>query len=271
MADARPDILALDFDGVLCEGTREYFETSRRTHAHVWPGHARVGDGLFADFRELRPVIETGWEMPVLLDALVQGVAKASMHDAWGTARDELLARDARGRDRVVAALKSTLDRVRREWIDADGQDWLSRHALYADREAVRRVVQAPARTVIVTTKEGDFARQILEHWAIPVAAIQGKEAGSHKCENLRQLRSAWHEERGTAPALWFVEDRLETLECVRGHADLDDVGLFLATWGYNTPRTREAARRAPRIGLLTLEEFTGPFSRWGAGSARPG
>ena len=40
----------------------------------------------------------------------------------------------------------------------------------------------------------------------------------------------------------------------------------FLAAWGYNTPRTREAARVAPRIDLLTLAEFTGPFSRWGAG-----
>lgn len=266
MADARPDILALDFDGVLCEGTREYFETSRRTHARVWPERMRAGEGLFADFRELRPVIETGWEMPVLLDALVQGVPKARMHDAWGATRDELLAGDPRGRDRVVADLKSTLDQVRREWIDADGRDWLSRHALYADREAVRRVVQAPARTVIVTTKEGEFTRRILEHWSIAVAAIQGKEAGSHKCENLRQLRAAWQAETGTAPALWFVEDRLETLECVRGHTDLHDVRLFLAVWGYNTPRTREAARRASRIELLTLAEFTGPFSEWGGG-----
>ncbi len=265
MPDARPDILALDFDGVLCEGTREYFETSRRTHARVWPEGPRVADGVFADFRELRPVIETGWEMPVLLEALVTGVPKAAMHDAWAAARDEVLARDPRGRDRVIAALRPTLDQVRREWIDADTADWLSRHALYADREAVRRVVIAPARTVIVTTKEGEFARRIIEHWSIAVAGIQGKEAGSHKCENLRQLRSAYRAETGAVPALWFVEDRLETLECVRSHADLDDVRLFLAAWGYNTPRTREAARRATRIDLLTLAEFTGPFSGWGA------
>jgi len=32
-----PDILALDFDGVCCDGLREYFETSRRTCARVWP------------------------------------------------------------------------------------------------------------------------------------------------------------------------------------------------------------------------------------------
>lgn len=266
MPDAAPDILALDFDGVLCEGTREYFETSRRTHARVWPDRRRVADEVFPDFRELRPVIETGWEMPVLLEALVSGVARPALHDGWAAARDEVLARDPRGRERVVAALKATLDQVRREWIAADRTGWLSHHALYRGRDDVRRVVGAPARTVIVTTKEGEFARQILEHWSIAVAAIQGKEAGSHKCENLRQLRSAWQAESRAAPRLWFVEDRLETLGCVRGHPDLDDVRLFLATWGYNTERAREAARRAPRIDLLTLDEFAGPFSRWGAG-----
>ncbi|HSE92728.1 MAG TPA: HAD family hydrolase [Methylomirabilota bacterium] len=266
MADERPDILALDFDGVLCEGTREYFETSRRTHARVWPERTPAAEALLPAFRDLRPVIETGWEMPVLLDALVRGLPRKAIGEAWGETRDELLAHDPRGRDRVVAALKTTLDQVRREWIAADLTDWLSRHALYCDREAVRRVVEGPARTVIVTTKEGEFARQILEHWGLPVAGIQGKEAGSHKCENLRVLRSAYRAETGRAATLWFVEDRLETLECVRGHADLDDVRLFLATWGYNTARAREAARRGRGIDPLTLAEFSGPFSGWGQG-----
>ncbi|MGH7392575.1 MAG: HAD family hydrolase [Candidatus Rokuibacteriota bacterium] len=266
MPDDRPDILALDFDGVLCEGTREYFETSRRTHARVWPERPPAAEALFPAFRDLRPVIETGWEMPVLLDVLVGGVPGETIGDAWGATRDERLARDPRGRDRVVATLKTTLDQVRREWIASDRTDWLSRHALYCDREEVRRVVEAPARTVIVTTKEGDFARQILDHWGVAVAGIQGKEAGSHKCENLRALRSAYQAETGRAAGLWFVEDRLETLECVRGHPDLDDVRLFLATWGYNTARARAAARRARGIDLLALAEFSGPFSGWGRG-----
>src|SRR5256885_12173165 len=31
-----PTILALDFDGVLCEGRGEMFETSSRTYSHFW-------------------------------------------------------------------------------------------------------------------------------------------------------------------------------------------------------------------------------------------
>jgi hypothetical protein len=40
-----PDILALDFDGVCCDGMREYFETSRRTHALIWPAEPMPGAG----------------------------------------------------------------------------------------------------------------------------------------------------------------------------------------------------------------------------------
>ena len=38
---AIPNILALDFDGVLCDGMREYFETSRRTYMKIWPTDTR--------------------------------------------------------------------------------------------------------------------------------------------------------------------------------------------------------------------------------------
>ena len=74
-----PDILALDFDGVLCDGMREYFEASRRTYMRVWPDEQTPGEELFPAFRTLRPVIMTGWEMPVLLRALVQGYAPAAI------------------------------------------------------------------------------------------------------------------------------------------------------------------------------------------------
>src|SRR5262245_13629838 len=67
-----PDILALDFDGVLCDGMREYFETSRRAHNRVWPAGPRVGNEVFPAFDRLRPVIMTGWEMPLLLRAIGQ-------------------------------------------------------------------------------------------------------------------------------------------------------------------------------------------------------
>jgi hypothetical protein len=116
---------------------------------------------------------------------------------------------------------------------------------------------------VLVTTKDGVFARRVLDHWGVRLADVQGKEAGVHKCLNLRALIAAWRAERGSRPRLAFVEDRLETLQHVTTHPDLDDARLFLAAWGYNTEAARAVARGDGRIQLLTLEQFRGGSAVW--------
>ena len=256
-----PDLLALDFDGVLCDGMREYFETSRRTHARIWPGDPVPGEDRYASFRALRPVIMTGWEMPLLLRAVAKGWEDAAIARDWEAVRDELL--EAGPGSDLAARLVQGLDEVRREWIAADPESWLALNVPYSSIGELRRLVAQPERAVLVTTKEGEFAKRILDHWGLRLADIQGKEAGTHKCDNLRELIGAFAAGRGHRPRLWFVEDRLETLQHVTAHRDLDDVGLFLATWGYNTEAARAATRTDPRIRLLDLETFRHGTAGW--------
>lgn len=259
-----PDILALDFDGVLCDGMHEYFEASRRTYLRVWPNEKAPGEDLFPAFRALRPVIMSGWEMPILLRAITRGTSQPAILGSWNEVRDGLVHSDAAfpGAD-LVAMVQRTLDDVRREWIAANRDDWLSRHASYCELDELRRVIGEPERTLVVTTKEGEFARLILNSWDLSVAGIQGKEAGVHKCENLRALIADFAATRGRRPILWFVEDRMETLQHVTTHPDLADVHLFLATWGYNTPRAWASAKEGGRVRLLELDRFRRGVSSW--------
>jgi hypothetical protein len=258
-----PQILALDFDGVLCEGTREYFESSRRTYRRTWPEASAPGDDHLSAFRTFRPVIETGWEMPLLLRAIVLGEPDTAIQADWPGVRDRLIADGNVRGEALVEALTRTLDEVRRQWIAAQPTDWVAHHAPYCALDEVRRVVDEPSRTVIVTTKEGEFTQRILDAWKVGVAGVQGKEAGHHKCDNLRALIAGWSGELGARPTLWFVEDRLETLEHVTTHADLDDVGLFLAAWGYNTAETQARLHPGGRIRLLTLDHFRRGITAW--------
>src|ERR671934_1952929 len=251
-----PNILALDFDGVLCDGMPEYFEASRRSYMRVWPDETVPGEDLFRVFRTLRPVIMTGWEMPLLLRAIVQGRPQSAILRNWEAVCEDLVNSGPLHGDVLVSLLQRTLDEVRREWIAADRHDWLERNTPYGALEEVRRLVAEPECAVLVTTKEGEFARQILDHWGVRLAGIQGKEAGTHKCDNLRALIAQYTATHGRRPVLWFVEDRLETLQHVTTHADLDDVGLFLASWGYNTSETRASVQDHGRIRLLALERF---------------
>jgi phosphoglycolate phosphatase-like HAD superfamily hydrolase len=259
-----PDILALDFDGVLCDGMREYFETSRRTYTKAWPAAPIPGDEAFPVFRRLRPVIMTGWEMPLLLRAITLGRPEPVIVAGWEPVRDALVTSgDGLRGDALVDVLRRTLDDVRREWITADPAGWLEQNVPYGPLEDLRRLVAEPAQAVLVTTKEGEFARRILDDWGVELAAIEGKEAGTHKCENLRTLIAGHTTAHGRRPRLWFVEDRLETLHHVTTHPDLEDVGLFLAAWGYNTPATRASVRDDPRVRLLELDQFRRGLTTW--------
>jgi hypothetical protein len=258
-----PNILALDFDGVLCDGMREYFEASRRSYMRIWPGEKAPGDDLIPAFRMLRPVIMTGWEMPLLLRAIARGCPAAAILGDWEGVRDALLNAEQLRGAALVSMLMRTLDEVRREWITADVHDWIARNVPYCRIDELRRLVAEPKLAVLVTTKEGEFARQILDHWGVRLAAVQGKEAGTHKCDNLRSLIADYTAAHGQRPRLWFVEDRLETLRHVTTHADLEDVGLFLAAWGYNTPETRASVRADGRIRLLDLDRFRRGLGTW--------
>jgi hypothetical protein len=258
-----PNILALDFDGVLCDGMAEYFETSRRTSARVWPGEPVPNDEVFPTFRRLRPVIMTGWEMPLLLRAIGQGRPESDIVRNWTGVRDEEAGSRSHSREELISLLTKTLDEVRREWIAADRPGWIRRNASYCGLDELRRLVGEPERCVLVTTKEGEFARLILDEWRVKLADIQGKEAGTHKCDNLRTLIDEYTKARGRRPRVWFLEDRLETLEHVTTHLDLEDVGLYLAAWGYNAPETRAAARASKRVRLLELDQFRRGLEAW--------
>jgi hypothetical protein len=260
---AIPNILALDFDGVVCNGMREYFEASRRTYSKIWPGEKVPDATLFPTFEALRPVIMTGWEMPLLLRAIVQERPASSLLQHWETVCDELVKSERPYGDRLVSKLAHTLDEVRRDWITTNPRGWLECNVPYCALDEVRRLLAEPEHAVLVTTKEGEFASQILEHWGIHLADIRGKETGTHKCENLRTLIAEYAAAHRQRPRLWFVEDRLETLQHVTIHPDLADVGLFLAVWGYNTPEIRASVRNDGRIQLLDLDRFRGGLTAW--------
>jgi hypothetical protein len=261
-----PDILALDFDGVCCDGMREYFETSRRAHAAVWPSEPMPAADHLAAFAALRPVIHSGWEMPVLLRAIAHGRPRAEILGGWERVREQVVAGGPGPGPALIELIAHTLDRVRREWIARDAAGWLDLHAPYEALDDLRRLVTEPGRAVLVTTKEGEFARLVLDRWNVRLADVQGKETGVHKCLNLRGLIAAWIAAHGRRPRLAFVEDRLETLQHVTTHPDLDDVALFLAEWGYNTAAARATAAGDSRIRLLTLEQFRAGTAAWPPG-----
>jgi phosphoglycolate phosphatase-like HAD superfamily hydrolase len=265
-----PALLALDFDGVVCDGRPEYFETAWQAYVAAWPPPALTRgrpDAIAARFSALRPLIESGWEMPLLVHALLAGVGDEALGDrhAWLKAAPALMKRAG-----VTAeTLGRALNRVRDDWFARDASGWVAHHRFYPGvADQLASLLGGPPHLVIVTTKAERFARALLAaaHPRLADVAVIGREPGKPvpKPEILRRLA----DRRGLgadAAGLWFVEDMLETLDATAERADLAGARLFLAEWGYNTPEDRARVRRGGRIALLPLTTFAAPLETWPA------
>jgi phosphoglycolate phosphatase-like HAD superfamily hydrolase len=255
-----PTILALDFDGVVCDGLIEYFEVAWRTYCQIWsPINDTPPDDLALRFYRLRPVIETGWEMPVLIKALIEGFNDDQILQSWTTITPQILAADKL----EAKAVSTKLDHLRDEWIQTDLNGWLSLHKFYPGViERLKITLESEVQLYIVTTKEGRFVKQLLQQEGVnlPPENIFGKEVKRPKYETLRELINKANTQN---VSLWFVEDRLKTLQLVQQQSDLNHVKLFLADWGYNTQPEREAGKNDQRIQLISLSHFAHDFSTW--------
>ena len=256
-----PKLLALDFDGVICDTAHEACRSAWQVCRQIVPlnGDAPPPE-LAAAFVRLRPVVEYGWEFPILALAILDGMPEAIIWDAFQTTCRQRILEKYRLSPRQFAA---RFDAVRDDAIAGSLDDWLADQALYPGMADRLRAILAEGTTVyVLTTKEGRFAHKLLATHGVsmPGDRVWGKEQARPKPELLRVLAK----EHGVAYRdVRFVEDRLKTLQAVERETDLADVGLHLALWGYLMPTDRNTAARDPRIVPLTLDQFCRDFSQW--------
>jgi phosphoglycolate phosphatase-like HAD superfamily hydrolase len=256
-----PKLLALDFDGVICDTVREGCRSAWQVcREFVQLNGDAPPPELASLFVRLRPVVEHGWEFPVLVLAILDGIPEATIWEAFQTTCRERLLEKYRLTPRQLAA---RFDAVRDRAIANSLDDWLADQSLYpgmADR--LRAILASGVTLYVITTKEGRFAHTLLETHGVtmPADRVWGKEHARPKPELLRVLAKA-HSLRYRD--IWFVEDRLKTLQAVRREAQLAEVGLYLALWGYVMPTDRDKAAADPRIVPLSLDQFCQDFSAW--------
>ncbi|PSB08841.1 haloacid dehalogenase [filamentous cyanobacterium Phorm 46] len=259
MTNNLPNILALDFDGVICDGLIEYFQIAWRSYCQIWkPAETKPDPDLALSFYRVRPAIESGWEMPLLIRALLTGITQEQILREWPEIVPHLLTEN----NLKAQSVGAMLDGLRDNWIAEDLPGWLSLHRFYpgiADR--LQSLQESAVKVAIVTTKEGRFVRELLQLAGvqIPSELIFGKEYNKPKHQILREFLAA----SGKDATIWFVEDRLKTLLSVKQQPDLSQVRLFLADWGYNTLAERESMAQNPPVQLLSLSQFAGDFGDW--------
>jgi phosphoglycolate phosphatase-like HAD superfamily hydrolase len=230
-------VLALDFDGVLCDSARETGITGWKAAGALWDDMAEPlpPQTLLDGYCRARPVIETGFEAIAMMRLLKDGEDPNDLLDSFPRRLPDAVARS--GTD--AAGLKRLYAEIRDRWIHEDAQGWLSLSPLYPGAAETLNALPPETDCCIVTTKQERFVTQLLEHNGVRFAAerIFGLDRGMKKEAVLRRLM-----ERHPGRQIHFVEDRLATLKRLLARTDLRPLRLHLACWGYNTHAERREA-----------------------------
>ena len=254
---SKPGSIAFDFDGVLCNGLKEYFQTAWRVYCEYWTVSSPVEpEGLAERFYTLRPVVEVGWEMPVVLRAIIQGFSDADILTSWPEIRQQLV----KSEDLSKETIGQWVDGTRDQWIQTDLEGWLALHEFYPGTlETLQNLQHENIPFVIITTKESRFVRALLQRAQLDLASdkIFGKDCQRPKPETLKRLKP------NLPGPIWFIEDRIAALQAVRAESSLQDVGLFLAEWGYNVALDHQNAKKTDGITCLSLETFNLGVESW--------
>jgi phosphoglycolate phosphatase-like HAD superfamily hydrolase len=243
-------LLIFDFDGVIVDGMAEYWWVARQSVLELAP-EVCPPEAIPRGFQLLRPLIHKGWEMVLIAAELSRpDSGLPALLESYEAALPLALARW--GWDAEL--LQTTLERVRRQTIATDRAGWLAMHHFYPGVPGrLQGLVSEGTDWLVLTTKGGDFAQELLAAAALEPLTVFGHEQGS-KPEVLSRLI-------GDGRELWFVEDRRPTLELVRTTPGLEEVRCFLASWGYLGPGDRDNLPAGIR--LLEPQRFAAPLADW--------
>jgi hypothetical protein len=124
-------VLALDFDGVVCDSEPESSISGWKHGLELWPAvfsDQTQYDRVLAGLRELRPVVETGFENTLLARCVLQRTyPTVVVLENWGKVMPQLMEQWGLDRGEMVAGY----GRVRDEWMERDLQGWLAPNEIY--------------------------------------------------------------------------------------------------------------------------------------------
>ena len=246
---AATNLYALDFDGVICDSAIETAITGWKVAIQTWPEMpAEASPELMALFRQVRPVMETGYEAILIMRFLYEGGSAEQLLSNFNSQITHLLRRDELDTDKLKQRFGDTRD----QWIKHDLDDWMAMNPLFDGITEKLQQIDVQ-NSYIITTKQERFVSQIFasNNIEFPADQIFGLDRKLSKQQVLKNLLIQ-HPKRD----ILFVEDRLPTLLNVINDEGLNKIKLFFADWGYNTQDDKQAVTNLARIHTLTLDEM---------------
>jgi phosphoglycolate phosphatase-like HAD superfamily hydrolase len=272
------ELYLFDFDGVVCDSCDECTVSALRTIQKLKKAHIDSDDGkgdtqqqfdyppqwLFNKMREVRPAIEIGWQIPVLLDVILEqsqnddACTKSIMSvDTIMSNYEQLVDDWLSTHDKTEQEMVDAFGDVRDAWIKDDMASWLEINKFYPGVPQALNTCKGKA--VLVTTKQQRFATALCRHAgvtedALPDEDIYGLGMYTKKSDVIVDRLETGG---GYAPSkTFFFEDRWPTLAKCLADERLNGVKFYLCSWGYVTQHELDLAHAEPRVTVITLDDF---------------
>lgn len=242
-------VYALDFDGVICDSAVETAITGWEVASVLWkdmPEEAPLE--IIQNFREVRPVVETGYESILAMRMIYQNEDSGAIFNRFPEKTQALM----KEINTSAEELKALFGARRDQWIADDLDGWIANNPLFPGVAAKLQTLAQFHPWYVVTTKQERFVKQILQANGVDLMdeKIFGLDRNMSKVEVLTKLLKAHPGE-----TIHFIEDRLPSLLNVIKHEALAPIKLVLARWGYNTSKDKADAVNLP-ITSIELHEF---------------
>ncbi len=242
-------LYALDFDGVICDSAIETGITGWKVAHQIWPKMpAHPTEKTIDLFRQVRPVMETGYEAILIMRLLHEEMSPIQLLADFANQIAIIIHREQLS----TTALKQQFGETRDHWITDNLDDWIETNPLFAGVAEKLRTIK-PEQCYIITTKQERFVSQILEanNISFPTDRIFGLDRNLSKPQILANLTI-----KHPTQTILFIEDRLPTLIDVINDQQLNEVRLFFANWGYNTEQDKRNAGKQATITTIDLAGF---------------
>ncbi len=246
-------VLALDFDGVICDSAPECFAVALETFLDLGPA-----PGLAAERDRITAGGGGGWSLEsicasALYRSFVIAMPLGNRAEDFGVVLGAL---DAGQPLDDQVAYDTVRSQVTSDWLDRFHRRFYERRSAFAREDPARwrsllatypffvdllRRRRADATLAIATAKDRPSVERLLVDYGIAdlflAERVLDKETGVHKTAHLRAL--AERLEVGF-DRITFVDDKVNHLEAVEGLG----VRCALAAWGYNGEREWRIAER---------------------------
>mmetsp|Transcript_9753 Transcript_9753/g.21976 ORF Transcript_9753/g.21976 Transcript_9753/m.21976 type:complete len:220 (+) Transcript_9753:182-841(+) len=212
--------------------------------------------------REIRPAIEVGWQIPVLLSVFLEQKANATPSSPAMTVPEIIQNYEAlvenwlKTHNLKDGDMIQTFGQVRDDWISNDLNSWLDINTFYSGIS--QGITDCRGEAVLVTTKQQRFATALVRHAGIETHAMADDSIyglGMYKSKSdviVDRSQAGGFDNENTH----FFEDRWPTIaKCLKDDR-LERVNFYLCSWGYCTEEELDLAENEPRVEILKLNEF---------------